>query len=56
MGASGNARGAHLHFEVLVGNYDTTKVSYGLRALDPFEIAKLNTQEERYTGGELVGP
>jgi murein DD-endopeptidase MepM/ murein hydrolase activator NlpD len=36
MGATGNAEGPHLHFEVLTGNYDNPRGSKGLTAHDPF--------------------
>jgi len=36
MGATGNAEGAHLHYEVLTGNYDTPSASKGLTPHDPF--------------------
>ena len=36
MGATGNAEGPHLHYEVLTGNYDTPSASKGLTPNDPF--------------------
>lgn len=30
--------GVHLHYEVLTGNYDTPKLSFGLTANDPFKF------------------
>lgn len=38
MGQSGNATGIHLHFEILSGNYDTPKKSFGLTARDPLSF------------------
>ena len=36
MGATGNAEGTHLHFEILTGNYDNPNGSKGLTPNDPF--------------------
>ena len=36
MGATGNAEGPHLHYEVLTGNYDNPSASKGLTPVDPF--------------------
>jgi murein DD-endopeptidase MepM/ murein hydrolase activator NlpD len=38
MGKSGNATGIHLHYEILMGNYDTPKQSWGLTAHDPLDF------------------
>lgn len=38
IGRSGNATGIHLHFEVLTGNYNTPKRSFGLTARDPMSF------------------
>ncbi len=38
MGQSGNATGIHLHFEVLTGNYNTPKRSFGLTTRDPLSF------------------
>lgn len=35
MGATGNAQAAHLHYEILTGNIDTIKGSFGLSPHDP---------------------
>ena len=36
MGATGNATAIHLHYEILTGNYNTPKKSYGMTANNPF--------------------
>ncbi|MEQ9315667.1 MAG: M23 family metallopeptidase [Henriciella sp.] len=38
IGQSGNATGIHLHFEVLTGNYNNPKKSFGLTARDPLSF------------------
>ena len=38
IGKSGNATGIHLHFEVLTGNYNTPKRSFGLTSRDPMRF------------------
>lgn len=38
MGQTGNATGIHLHFEVLTGNYNTPKKSFGLTAHNPLSF------------------
>jgi len=38
MGATGNATGVHLHFEVLTGNYNTPRKSWGLEAHNPLDF------------------
>lgn len=35
MGASGNATGVHLHFEVMTGDINTPQGAYGLQTFDP---------------------
>lgn len=38
MGKTGNTSGVHLHFEILTGDYNTPKKSFGLQARDPFSF------------------
>ncbi len=38
MGRTGNATAIHLHFEVLTGNYNTPKKSFGLSANNPLDF------------------
>ncbi|MEM1390931.1 MAG: M23 family metallopeptidase [Pseudomonadota bacterium] len=38
MGQTGNATGIHLHYEVLNGDYNTPKKSWGLKAYDPLDL------------------
>jgi len=38
MGATGNATAVHLHYEILTGNYNTPKRSYGLTANNPLSF------------------
>ncbi|MEM7661023.1 MAG: M23 family metallopeptidase [Pseudomonadota bacterium] len=38
VGATGNATGAHLHYEVLTGNIRNSLGSIGLQAIDPFSL------------------
>lgn len=38
MGATGNAEGPHLHFEILTGDYNNASGSKGLTAHDPFSF------------------
>jgi murein DD-endopeptidase MepM/ murein hydrolase activator NlpD len=38
MGKSGNATGIHLHYEVLRGDYNTPKKSWGLTAHNPLDF------------------
>ena len=38
MGQTGNATGIHLHFEVLTGNYNTPKKSFGLTPRNPLSF------------------
>lgn len=38
MGATGNAQAAHLHYEILTGNIDNPKGSFGLTSHDPFSF------------------
>ena len=38
MGATGNASGVHLHFEVLTGDINNPRASFGLNAFDPLSF------------------
>ena len=38
MGKSGNATGIHLHYEILTGDYNTPKKSWGLTANNPLDF------------------
>ena len=38
MGASGNATAVHVHYEILTGNYNTPKKSWGLDAHNPLDF------------------
>lgn len=38
MGESGNARGVHLHFEVLMGDINSPRGSFGLQTFDPLSF------------------
>lgn len=38
MGATGNATAVHLHYEVLTGNYNTPRKSFGLTAHNPLDF------------------
>lgn len=38
MGKSGNATGIHLHYEILTGDYNTPKKSWGLKANNPLDF------------------
>ncbi len=38
MGRTGNATGIHLHFEILTGDYDTPRHSFGLKAHNPLDF------------------
>lgn len=38
MGETGNATAIHLHYEILTGNYDTPRRSFGLTSRDPFSF------------------
>ncbi len=38
MGATGNATAIHLHYEILTGNYNNPKRSYGLTANNPLSF------------------
>jgi murein DD-endopeptidase MepM/ murein hydrolase activator NlpD len=37
-GTTGNARGRHLHYEVLAGNYRNSRKSFGLNPIDVFSL------------------
>lgn len=37
MGNSGRVRAVHLHYEILTGNYDNPKRSFGLEPRNPFK-------------------
>lgn len=38
MGATGNATAVHVHYEILTGNYNTPKKSWGLQANNPLDF------------------
>jgi murein DD-endopeptidase MepM/ murein hydrolase activator NlpD len=38
MGRTGQASGVHLHFEILMGDYNTARGSKGLTPIDPFSL------------------
>lgn len=38
MGRSGNATAVHLHYEILIGNYDNPEGAFGLSPRDPFSF------------------
>ena len=40
MGQTGRATARHLHYEVLLGDYDTPKRSFGLKPIDPFDYPR----------------
>ncbi len=40
MGATGNATAIHVHYEVLRGNYNTPKKSWGLNAYNPLDFPR----------------
>lgn len=48
MGQTGNATGIHLHFEVLTGNYDTPRKSFGLTARNPLSFPAYTGQASGY--------
>ena len=48
MGQTGNATGIHLHFEVLTGNYNTPKKSFGLTARNPLSFPAYTGQASGY--------
>jgi len=46
MGASGAYSVAvHLHYEILTGDYDTPAASFGLTAVDPFSLPRIDAPE-----------
>ena len=38
MGETGNATAVHVHYEILTGNYNTPKKSWGLKANNPLDF------------------
>ncbi len=40
MGRTGNATAIHVHYEILTGNYNTSKKSWGLTAHNPLDFPK----------------
>ncbi len=44
MGQSGNATAIHLHYEILTGDYDTPRRSFGLTPRDPFSFPAYSVQ------------
>ena len=40
MGATGNATAIHVHYEILTGNYNTPKKSWGLKANNPLDFPR----------------
>jgi len=40
MGRTGNATAIHVHFEILTGNYNTPKKSWGLKANNPLDFPR----------------
>ena len=40
MGKTGNATAIHIHYEILTGNYNTPRKSFGLKASNPLDFPR----------------